>query len=268
MASNAILIALHGNDATLETDPDLFALYADQVTDYILIKEKARGIASVPGTFGSNELTISHGLGYVPFCLAFIEISPGRWRKLFSSDIGTTSSYFYINGTNLVLHNGTGSTKNMSYYIFYDNVDSGGTVTIPASMENIIALAKIGRNVFSSNPNDFILNSLVNTFKLVVEATKSITLAASTNGQVFSQAHGLGFIPLVDAFAKRTAGSSAFKPNAFDIELWGAKLGMTGDVKFNYVEADATNIYFSFDNAKGTTVDVDIRYFCLEAIGA
>lgn len=267
MPSNAILIALHGNDATQETDPDLFALYADQVTDYILIKEKARGIASVSGAFGSSELTIAHGLGYVPFCLAFIEISAGRWRKLFSSDIGG-GSYFYVNGTNLVLHNGTGSTKNMSYYIFYDNVDSGGTVTIPASNENIIALAKIGRNVFSSNPNDFILNSLVNTFKIVVEATKSITLAASTNGQVFSQAHGLGFIPLVDAFAKRTAGSAAFKPNCIDIELWGAKLGMTGDVKFNYVEADITNIYFSFDNAKGSTVAVDIRYFCLEAIGA
>ena len=122
------------------------------------------------------------------------------------------------------------------------------------------------KNVFSTNVNDFIFNSLLNTFKIVVEGTKSITLAASTNDQVFTQAHGLDFVPLVDAFAKRTSASQAFKPNAVDIELWGAKLGMTGDVRFNYVEADETNIYFSFNNAKGSTVAVDIRYFCLESI--
>lgn len=134
--------------------------------------------------------------------------------------------------------------------------------------ENIVALAKIGRNVFSSDPNDFIFNSLYNTFKIVLEGTKSITLLASTNNQTFSQAHGLGFVPLVDAFAKRTSAAQVFKPNAIDIELWGAKLGMIGDVKFNFVQADLTNIYFNFDNAKGSAVDVDVRYFALEAIGA
>lgn len=134
-------------------------------------------------------------------------------------------------------------------------------------MPRMIALAKLTRNVFSLDPNDFVMNSLYNTFKLVVEGTKSVTIAASTNNQTFTQAHGLGFVPLVDAFARRSGENQVFKPNGIDVDLWGAKLGMNGDVRFNYVQADKTNIYFNFDNA-GSAVNTDIRYFCLEAIGA
>lgn len=135
-------------------------------------------------------------------------------------------------------------------------------------MTNVIALAKIGNHVFSDDPNDYIFHSSYNTFKIVLEGTKSITLAAATANQTFTQAHGLGFVPLVDAFGKRTAAAQVFKPNGIDVELWGAKLGMTGDVTFNYVQADATNVIFNFDNDDAGTIAVDIRYFCLEGIGA
>jgi hypothetical protein len=135
-------------------------------------------------------------------------------------------------------------------------------------MSNVIALAKIGNHVFSDDPNDYIFHSSYNTFKIVLEGTKSITLAAATANQTFTQAHGLGFIPLVDAFAKRTAASQVFKPNGIDVELWGAKLGMTGDVTFNYVQADDTNVIFNFDNDNASARDVNIRYFCLEGVGA
>lgn len=132
-------------------------------------------------------------------------------------------------------------------------------------IDNIIALAKIGENVFSEDPNDFIMNSLYNTFKIILVGTKDVTLAASTANQSFSQAHGLDFIPLVDAFANQDGATRVFKPNGMDVELWGAKLGMAGDVTFNYVQADATNIIFNFDN-DSTQVTVHIRYFALEAI--
>lgn len=149
--------------------------------------------------------------------------------------------------------------QRISHFIFF-------TITL-LNMPRMIALAKLTKNVFSEDPNDFVLNSLYNGFKLVVEGTKSITLSASTINQTFSQAHGLGFVPLVDAFAKRNGETQVFKPNGIDVDLWGAKLGMSGDVTFNYVQADITNIYFNFDNI-GSAVDVDIRYFCLESIGA
>lgn len=133
-------------------------------------------------------------------------------------------------------------------------------------MTNIIAVARIGKKANSTDPNDFIFHSSYNTFKIVLEGTKSITLAASTNNQSFTQAHGLRFIPLMDGFAKRSGVNQVFKPNGKDVENWGAKLGWIGDVIFNYIEADATNITFNFDNAKGSTVAVDIRYFCLEKV--
>lgn len=133
-------------------------------------------------------------------------------------------------------------------------------------MTRIIALCRLTKNVFSLEPNDFVFNSLYNTFKIILEGTKSITLAASTNNQIFTQAHGLTFVPLMDGFAKRTSASQVFKPNATDVELWGVKLGMVGDIDFNYIEADDTNIYMNFDNRKGSTVAINVRYFCLESI--
>lgn len=118
----------------------------------------------------------------------------------------------------------------------------------------------------ATDPNDFIFHSDYNTFKIVLEGTKNITLAASTNNQSFTQAHGQKFIPLIHAFAKRSGVSQVFLANSLDVELYGPKLGAVGDVTFNYVQADATNIIFNFSNAKGSTVDVAIRYFVLEAI--
>ena len=113
---NVIKVALPGYDVFTDTDPDHFALYVDQLVDYVLIKEKTPGTISVSGT-----VNIAHGLGYVPLCLVFVEISAGVWRKLFSSPINGSGYWFEINSTNLVLRN-TGAAKNFSYHIFYDNI--------------------------------------------------------------------------------------------------------------------------------------------------
>jgi len=110
-------VALPGYNAKKDTNPDHFALYVDNQVDYILIKEKTRQTVSVNGT-----VNIAHGLGYVPHCIVFAEISAGVWRKLFSSPLDSTGMWYEINGTNLVLRNTTGSAKTFSYYIFYDKV--------------------------------------------------------------------------------------------------------------------------------------------------
>lgn len=134
-------------------------------------------------------------------------------------------------------------------------------------MTQVIKVAKIGKDIRSTDPNDFIFHSDYNTFKIIQEATKSITLAASTANQTFTQAHNLEHIlPLVSAFAKRSGVSQVFAPNGFDVETYGAKAGYDGDVRFNYVASDETNVIFNFDNDKVTTVDVSIRYFLLEHI--
>lgn len=110
-------VALPGYDASVDTNPDHFALFVDQLVDYILIKEKAVATVSVNGT-----VNVTHSLGYVPFCLVFAEVSAGVWRKLFSTPIDGVGYWFEINDTNLVLRNTTGSAVNFSYHIFYDNI--------------------------------------------------------------------------------------------------------------------------------------------------
>ncbi len=133
-------------------------------------------------------------------------------------------------------------------------------------MEQVVKVAKLNKSADSTDPNDFIFHSSYNTFKIILEGTKTITLAASTADQSFTQAHSLKFIPLVSAFAKRDSISQVFLPNGIDIESWGSKLGFTGDITFNYISADATNITFNFSNAKVSTVGISIRYFCLEKV--
>ena len=133
-------------------------------------------------------------------------------------------------------------------------------------MTQVVKIAKIGKSTNSTDPNDFIFHSSYNTFKIILEGTRSITLVASTNNQTFSQAHGLDLIPVPAAFAKQTGVDQVFLPNGMDVDLWGAKLGFTGDVKFNYVSSDSTNINFNFDNASGSSIGVNIRYFALEKV--
>jgi len=107
-----------GINALTDNDPNNFVLYADQITDYTLIKEKTRGSVSVNGT-----QNVAHGLGYIPLCLVFCEISAGVYRKVFGPNYDGTGIYFRVDGTNLVLVNTTGGALDFSYYIFYDEVD-------------------------------------------------------------------------------------------------------------------------------------------------
>jgi len=134
-------------------------------------------------------------------------------------------------------------------------------------MNQIVAIAKIGKDVRSTNPNDFIFHSLYNTFKIIKQATITVTLAASTSNQSFTDAHGQKFIPVAAAFAKESGVSQVFIPNSDDVNIWGSKLGwVSTGVRFNYVAADATNVIFNFDNSNGSTKSVSIRYFVLERV--
>lgn len=115
---NDFKVALPTYNAATDTNPDHFALYVDNATDYILIKEKARGTQSVNGV----NVNVAHGLAYVPLCFVFVQTSAGVWRKLFSRPIDGTGYWFTINDTNIVLNNNTGVAKTFAYYVFYDNI--------------------------------------------------------------------------------------------------------------------------------------------------
>jgi hypothetical protein len=114
-------IALPGYNAFTDTNPDHFALYVDpnENVDYVLIKEKTFGTTSVNS---SSSKAIAHGLGYVPLCFVFVESASGVWRKIFSRPLDGTGYYFEITSSNLTMFNDSGSAKNFSYHIFYDEI--------------------------------------------------------------------------------------------------------------------------------------------------
>lgn len=259
-----IKIALPGYNAFTDTNPDHFSLFVDQddPLDYVLIKE----LVSAPISVVSHEV-ISHNLGYVPFALVFAEVSSGVWRRLYSHDIGSFAPYFTIDDTNLDLYN-SGGTRNFAYHIFLDNVTSGNAVFPNQEPHHAVAIAKRGVNAeLATDPNDFVFHSDFNTFKIITQATKEITLSASTNDQTFTEAHGQKFIPLVHAFAKESTKAQVFLANSANVDLWGPKLGTTNTgVTFNYVQTDDTYIYFNFSNSNGSSKTVYIRYFVLEKV--
>lgn len=113
-------VALPGYNAETDTNPDHFSLFVDQRVDYVLIKEKLTNTISVSG---SSFLDITHGLGYVPFCLVFAETSTGVWRKIFGRPIfDSYDQYFSVTSSVLRLTNDSVSAKNFSYHIFYDRI--------------------------------------------------------------------------------------------------------------------------------------------------
>ena len=259
MANRGIKIALPGYNAYEDTDPDHFALFVDPAVDYVLIKELAKNELAI-----SSSEVINHALGYVPFCLVFAEVSTGVWRRLYSRDLSGYGFYYEVDDANLTIY-GTG---NVAYHIFLDNITSGTAPNLNLGIHHAFIVAKNGVNAeTATDPNDFIFHSDYNTFKIIKEATKSITLAASTTNQSFTEAHGQRFIPLIHAFAKQSTLSQVFLPNSENINTYGPKAGWTGTgVVFNYVQADDTNIIFNFDNTTGSSVSISARYFVLEAV--
>lgn len=116
-----IKVALPGYNAETDTDPDHFALYVDpdERVDYVLIKEKEKANIAVAG---NNNEVITHGLGYVPFALVFVEYTPGAWRKLFSHPLDSSGYWFEIDSTNLTIYNTTSTQRQFAYRIFYDQI--------------------------------------------------------------------------------------------------------------------------------------------------
>lgn len=138
--------------------------------------------------------------------------------------------------------------------------------------EFIIAVTKKGYDVKTETDlNNYVFHSNYNTFKMIRSGIAIFTVSGSTNGQIFRTPHVLPFIPLVTAFAKQTGhDDQVFSPNSVnadarsDIQLASAGIGSTG-LKFVSVASDDTDVIFEFDNS-GTTTEVRIRYYCLEAI--
>lgn len=104
-----IRVSLPGVDARTSTDPNDFALFADE--DNVLLKEESRGNLASGGSY-------AHNLGYIPFYLTFGEISAGLYQVATGWD--AVSGIPRSRTTPTTLKTASGAIK---YFVFYDNMD-------------------------------------------------------------------------------------------------------------------------------------------------
>jgi hypothetical protein len=185
--TTTVRVALPGYDAGTDTNLDHFSLYADE--DNVLIKQKFGTVGTISAYTGTN--TYTHDLGYIPFFAIYAPI-----------DDVSTEEYALVNnqynpfevpniicaatGSNIVVSNFWGS-KTISCDIFYDDMSQTGTPSFSES-SYVFKAVRPGKSITSTNPNDYIMHSDLNSLKIIKQGTSSIT--AGTANMEYYIAHG------------------------------------------------------------------------------
>jgi hypothetical protein len=113
-------------------------------------------------------------------------------------------------------------------------------------MTQEIRVAKQGKSVYSTDPNDFIFHSAYNTFKILSEGLLT-DQTVNANPKTFTVAHGQSTTPSVYALAKFPDGYVA-QPNDKERNDNIPPIG-----RYWRVEVDGTNVYFIFYQKTGTS---------------
>lgn len=125
-------------------------------------------------------------------------------------------------------------------------------------MTQVVRISKQGKNVLgtaATDPNNLIFDSQYNTFKIITSGTLLGTVNSSSTGTI-TIAHGLGYVPFVDGFAKRTA--------------LGGVVGVGGTIpfptafQFTSAYANSGTLFFTIKNDYFSSAEYAIRYYCYE----
>jgi hypothetical protein len=132
-------------------------------------------------------------------------------------------------------------------------------------MPFVFKLSRTGKDISSTNPQDFVFNSELGSVKIVKQPPNktalNVTVGASTTATV-TIAHNLGFIPLVMVYAEKSPSTGKFY-NGYAIH-GGSEVG---DVTLlpigggTYV--DATNLVLKFQNNTASQKIVQYYYYIL-----
>ena len=117
--SNIIKIALPGEDATIAPNtPENIKKFSllSETPNFSLIKVKSSLRVNIAN--GATE-TIPHSLDYTPIVWVFLKNGSNNLVPVYDNTSGT---YMYVDGTNLIIHNADGATRDFYYYIFYDQI--------------------------------------------------------------------------------------------------------------------------------------------------
>jgi hypothetical protein len=251
-------VSLPGYDAGTDTNLDHYSLYAD--VDNIMIKnqQKVLGTVGTAGTAGYTIGTIPHNLGYIPFYMAYDNAA----GYVGGGSGGTSTKYQVVNNQynlfQVPISISAADTKNVylvnffgfpggysdpyASEIFYDDMSAGTPSFTPSHYA--ITVSRPGTEASSTNPNDFIMHSDLNNYKILKSGTTSITTGSSSIGSV---AHGGSIQNPTESFVfyKFPDGKVGL--------LGGASLNSyDNSTKFMGAYADPTNLYITSGTANLT----------------
>jgi len=268
-----IKVSLPGYDADTDTNLDHFALWAssDDTSDSVLIKEFARGSHDVTPSY-TTAYEITHGLGYIPLFFVYcyyqnlnslIGVPTDKWVQV--PHIQMTASippfYIYADTDKIYIWNfdgvAAGTETEFKWYIFYDEVVGTDTNTITES-DYVIKVSKDGEDASTStDPNDYIFHSDLNTFKILKEATSSVTY--SSDG-AYTIAHGLS------SYSPTSFLLYLEFPDGYSVMCNG--IGRTASRDGNFVVTgvyiDSTNVGFYLSRSGGSGTALKAKYLIFE----
>lgn len=192
-------VAIPGYDIRTETNLDKFSLYTD--ADNVLIKRKTKSSGTLsPGSL----LDHTHGLSYIPFFTTFgkipdFESGVARWTQINNSynpfvvpEVITAvdTNDFYINFFGGLIGN---IDLSYAFDIFYDDMSTTGNPTITET-NPVYKIARPGKSATSTNPNDYIMHSNLNNFKILKQGLSTgVSLTGITGFETYhltTIAHG------------------------------------------------------------------------------
>lgn len=256
-----VRVALPGYNALTDTNPDHYALVSDE--DNVLIKSLVHNrqdtMPEPDSSSGYSKTTIPHNLGYIPFFMVHDNYVSGKWEMLnngynpFSVPYAIagvdTKNLYLINFSPTIGHVGVKTVTN----IFYDDMTSSGAPEIVES-DTVFKVAREGKNALvSKNPNDYIMHSDLNNFRILKQATVSLSIASGFN--TYTIAHGARIAEPISylCFVKFPDGKVSLAATGGQPSYDGTKSATS--------RIDTTNIYLQTGSNTATTVTVTYLIF-------
>ena len=242
-----IRIPLPGYNGDTDTNPDHFSVYADQ--DNVLIKRFGTGSANLVDPSGSSYYTpliVNHNLQYIPLFLAYANTAKSEIWTLMNNQWNPFELPAYIAGidvNNLNIWNDGGNTfgsLNVAYDIFYDDMSQTGAPSITET-KPLFKIAKNGVDATKSlNPNDYIVHSNLNNFKILGVYSKSGYTLTSRGTGLNTFAHGMNLNQPIKYILFITF------PDGKTTLCGGSAPSLSYDENYKvYSSCDPTNLYIS-----------------------
>jgi len=271
--NNLVRCALSGYNALTDTNPDHYSLYGD--VDNILIKRFSTDYIEIEDPTYPDDYTLSsitHNLSYIPFCMVYRDIyNDGLYWQIVNNQWNPFSppdAICGINTSNLKIYNFGGHSDGImptAYDIFYDNMNDDTAPSIIES-KSVFKVARPNKSAFSKNPNDYIVHSDLNNFKILKSGVVDLTLQGGGIYSPDSFSHGANvqepykyflFIKFPDGKVAQVGGSSITLSYDFSKTVYQTWMDSTKIYIGSPSSCDVSISYIIYGSGKNGTILTD-----------